>query len=243
MYSLRKYHKENRENLKTVVGFNRIRGIGKDESNNIYVVDSCNNQVVKLDNNLTPLRKTLTVGSLFQQPYGILITDEYIFLCGNKTSKIFIFHLNLDLYCETSANEILQDPMDITLFDGIYFVTTHAAIVAITFHFTTSSFTAKQIRGVIVNGKMENFRVDRRLRGICRDNEHLYVAEVGGRLLCLRYDKTNKQLHYVDSIDCSPVAVAHHSGTIYFCRKQKESFYIAKVTWCDKMDFEGIFKL
>ena len=228
--------------MATVVVFDRVRGIGRDKSDNVYVVESSNWRVLKFDTNLIPQRKTC---SIIQESYGIVVTDEYIIVCGHEENNISIFHPNLDLYCHIKPKSILISPTDITMLDGIYFVTAYAAIVAITIDFDKQTFDALKIGGMIDNHKFQQFNVKIQLRGICAGDKYLYVTETDGRLLCLKYDKEKKKLHYISSNRCSPINVAHHNGTVYFSRKtNRGDYYIAKVTEdYGGMGYEDLFKV
>ena len=231
--------------MATVVGFDRVRGIGKDNTYNLYVVDSSNWRVLKFDTNLIPQRKTCSTAKVIQEPYGILVTDKYIVVCGHEENKISIFHDNLDLCCHINPKNILISPTDITVLDGIYFVTAYAAIVAITIDFDKQTFDALKIGCMIENRKFQQFSVEIQLRGICAGDKYLYVTETTGRLLCLKYDKEKKKLHYISSMQCSPINVAHHNGTVYFSRKTSQGdYYIAKVTEdYGGMGYEDLFKV
>ena len=247
IYPLRKYNHKHKEK-ECVVGFDRIRGIGKDRKH-IYVVDSCKWQVVKFDSDLNPVRKTGTQAyvnvPLFKEPYGVFVTDKYVFVCASKENSICIFHPNLDLYCEIKNDDILLNQTDITMLNGTYFVTTHSAIVVININFDNGTYNAHQIKGMHHNGlPFEMFSKEKQLRGICTDDKHLYVAETNGRLLLLDYDEAKKQLHCIDSIQCSPIVVAYHNGTVYFCRKDKDGkFFIAKVIANYGADYKNIFQV
>ena len=243
-FTLQKYYKQSGTKMVPVVGFDRVRGIGRDKSDNVYVVDSSNWRVLKFDTYLIPQLKTCSTAKVIQEPYGILVTDEYIIVCGHEENKISIFHDNLDLYCHINLKNILMSPTDITMLDGIYFVTAFAAIVAITIDFDKQTFDALKIGGMIKNRKFKKLTGKKQLRGICAGDKYLYVTETTGRLLCLKYDKEKKMLHYISSIRCSPINVAHHNGTVYFSRKTSQGdYYIAKVTeHYGEMGYEDLFK-
>ena len=256
MYPLKKYNQKEKENMPTcVVGFDRIRGIAKDKENNIYVVDSLKWRVVKFDSDLNPEQKTCPVSTnsegnqayphLLQEPYGILVTDKYVFVCASKENSIYIFHPNLNLLFEIKNDDMLLNQTDITMLNGKYFVTTHSAIVVFNINFENETYNAHRINGMHYNGHpFEMFSKEKKLRGICSDNKHLYVAETNGRLLLLDYNETKKQLHCIDSIQCSPIVVAHHNGTVYFCQKDKDGkFFIAKVIANYGTDYEDIFQV
>ena len=243
MYPLRKYDQKEKEKMPTcVVGFDRIRGIAKDNKNNIYVVDSCKGQAVKFDCNLNP-------GSVFQTflplNYGILVTDKYIFICARTGNRICIFNPNNNIWWKIKHNIMLPNQTDITMLNGTYFVTTDSAIVVITINFDNGTYIAHKIKGMYYNSNnFEHFNQDKQLRGICSDDKYLYVAEKNGRLLILKYDEVKKQLHCIDSIMCSPIVVAHHNGTIYFSRKgNNEKFFIAKVIANNGTDYKDIFQV
>ena len=223
-----------------------MRGIGRYKSNTVYVVDSSNWRVLKFDTNLTPQRKTCSTPKVIQEPYGILVEDEYnIIVCGHEENKISVFSHNLDLYFHIKLKNILISPTDITVLDGIYFVTVYAAIVAITIDFGKQTFDALKIGGMIENRKFQHFNVEIQLRGICTGDKYLYVTETTGRLLRLMYDKEKKKLNYISSMQCSPITVAHHNGTVYFSRKTSQGdYYIAKVTEDNGgMGYKNLFKV
>ena len=244
-YTLQKCYKDNGVKIVTVVGFDHVRGISRDESDNIYVVDSVNSRVLKFDSDLTPLLKTCTTAKIFQEPYGIVVTDEYIIVCGHDENRITIFHHNLDVYCHKKTPKNLTKPTDITVLNGIYFVTAYAAIAAITIDFDAQTFEAVKIKGVYYNKTFRPFS-EAELRGICADGQYLYVTQLNSALLCLKYDRKSKKLYFISSIRCSPITVAHHNGTIYFSRTTKDDFHIAKVTKnCSEhdMSYEDLFKV
>jgi hypothetical protein len=111
--------------------------------------------------------------------------------------------------------DFLIDPTDIAMLGGMYFVTAEASIIVLDINFKKGSFTSRKIERMVVEGGTQSFREGVELRAICASDDYLYVAEKGGRLLCLHYDKTAQQLEHIDEIpSCSPVALAHHAGII-----------------------------
>ena len=242
-YTLHKCHMDG-TNIMTVAGFS---GIGRDDSGNTYIVDSLNSRVPKFDDRFTALRKTCSKSRVIREPFGILVTTDYVSVCANRENRICVLNHNLDLVFDIKQRGLIIDPSDITELDGTFFVTTYAAIVAIDINFQTRSFKARKIKKMMIDGaKPECFSDDKELRGICAHHQHLYVAEYKGRILCLRYDVSG-HLHYVDSIkDCSPLVVACHSGTVYFSRSTpKNESYIAKITKDEfgTLRYEDLFKI
>ena len=228
LYTLHKCHTDGKH-ITTIVGFNHIRGIGRDNSNNIYVVDSLNSRVIKFDSSFTPLRKM----SRIREPFGIHVTETgYVFICDNRNNKISILNEKMDLCYDINHRGLLIDPTDITELDGTYFVTTYTAIVAIDVDFQEKSFEARKIEEIMIDGKATPFSVENELRGICADHQYLYVTESRNRLLRLEYDVLSGQLKYAGSLnDCSPIVVASHNGVVYFSRTVPDGrCYISQVT-------------
>jgi hypothetical protein len=226
-YTLHKCHMDG-ENIATIVGFHHIRGIGRDKSGNTYVVDSLNSRVIKFDSSFIPTRKTTSI----REPFGIHVTNGYVFICDNRKNKMSILNDKLDLCYDINHRGLLIDPTDVTELDGTYFVTTYTAIVAIDVEFEEQSYRARKIEAFTIDGEEEAFSVDKELRGICADHQFLYVVESNSRLLRLEYDSLSGQLTYAGSLgDISPVVVSCHNGEVYFSRIAQDSrCYISKVT-------------
>jgi hypothetical protein len=226
-YTLHKCHMDGK-NITTIVGFHHIRGIGRDKSGNTYVVDSLNSRVIKFDSSFIPTRKTTSI----REPFGIHVTNSFVFICDNRKNKMSILNDKLDLCYDINRKDLLIDPTDVTELDGTYFVTTYTAIVAIDVEFEEQSYRARKIETLVIDGKEEAFSVDKELRGICADHQYLYVVESNSRLLRLEYDSIRGQLKYAGSLrDISPVVVACHDGEVYFSRIAQDSrCYISQVT-------------
>jgi hypothetical protein len=216
-------------------GFKHIRGIDKDSNNCCYVVDSSHKRVLKFDSNWNPLRRTsrnsTDYGTVLSEPFGILATQEYVFVCAYRNKQICIFDHELSLRYRITHNYLLSGPTDIAVFREIFFVTIKSSIIVFQIDFDSKTYKAIKMDSFVTNRKTENFKQALELRGICASKQYLYVAESSGRLLCLEYDFENSQLVYVDSIQkCCPVVVVHNAGTIYYSRRTIEGkFTIASV--------------
>ena len=224
----------------TLGGFGHIRGIakGKGKSNGYYVVDSTKKRVLKFDSKWTPVRRTSSRstahGTVLTEPFGILVTEEYVFVCAYRNHQICIFNHCLSLCYRIKHNCLLSGPTDITFFREKYFVTIKSAIVVFGIDFNTKRFTTKMIDSIYIsNDEPEQFNPDLELRSICASDQYLYVAEGGGvgRLLCVQYDSEHNRLVYIDSIShCSPVVVVHDAGKVYYSQRTSDgSFSISKV--------------
>ena len=216
-------------------GFKHIRGIEKDSNNCYYVVDSSHKRVLKFDSNWNPLRRTsqnsTEYGTVLSEPFGILATQEYVFVCAYRNKQICIFDHELSLHYRITHDYLLSGPTDIAVFCNTFFVTLKSSIIVFQIDFDSKTYKAMKMDSFVTNRKTEIFKQALELRGICACKQYLYVAESSGRLLCLEYDFENSRLVYVDSIPkCCPVVVVHDAGTIYYSRRTTEGkFTIARV--------------
>ncbi|CAI8037905.1 hypothetical protein GBAR_LOCUS21172 [Geodia barretti] len=216
-------------------GFKHIRGIEKDSNNCYYVVDSSHKRVLKFDSNWNPLRRTsrnsTEYGTVLSEPFGILATQEYVFVCAYRNKQICIFDHELSLHYRITHDYLLSGPTDIAVFRNTFFVTIKSSIIVFQIDFDSKTYKAMKMDSFVTNRKTEIFKQALELRGICACKQYLYVAESSGRLLCLEYDFENSRLVYVDSIPkCCPVVVVHDAGTIYYSRRTTEGkFTIARV--------------
>lgn len=163
-----------------------------------------------------------------------------------EKKRICVLHHDLTLYCDIKEKGLLNDPTDITTLNGRYFVTVESAIVVLKIDFQKRSFEAHKIeKMVMAGGCTESFSDELELRGICACSQYLYVAEASGRLLCLQYNPTGYKLNYIGAVpDCSPIAVAHYNGEVYFSQTTREGCFIAKVTHTQStMAYDTLFRI
>ena len=187
--------------------------------------------MLQFDKNWNPVRKTCTkAATLFSEPNGILVDTDYIYVCSNKNDHICVLDHSLTV-CYTIR--LSFSPIDITKFDGKFFVSTNAAIVML----DDVNFSAKTLRELKFDKMTRNgseLVLFRRceLRGICASDKYLYVTEKHrcGRLLCLEFH--NNHLKYISEIpNCAPNAVAYSDGSVYYSQGvYEEKFCIMKVT-------------
>ncbi|CAI8042478.1 hypothetical protein GBAR_LOCUS23575 [Geodia barretti] len=230
-------------------GFKHIRGIAK-YGKNFYVVDSLNRRVLKFDSKWNPVsrtsRRSTKNGLVLSEPYGIYINGEYVFVCARRSKKICIFDHELNLRYSIKHHHLESGPIDITFFDGKFFVTIKSAIIVLEIDFERKTYKICKKSGILMDNKPEPFNAGLELRGIAASDKYLYVTETGGRLLCLWYHPTNYQLVYTDSIpQCSPVVVVYDAGCVYYSRRKnkKGRFAISRVVHdssMNKMTYEDI---
>ena len=204
-----------------------VRGVGKDDHGNLYVLCSSNkSKVIKLDKNLNPVRKTSSsCGKYFGVAFGILVTPAYVFVCARLSQKICILDLNLKLlYCL----RVGFNPIGITKLHSRYFVASRGVIGVMEINFEQKKFQVKTYRNMKSDGGTECFKPNVEFRGICADENYLYVTErddsTGGRILCLEFDKKQFVLKYFYQTfckdckekKCCPIVITHHKGTIIY---------------------------
>ena len=224
-----------------------IRGIGMNNDDFIYVLCSgTNSTVVKVDRDLNPLQKSKN-SKYLSSSYGMLVTSDHVFATSFTAKTICILDLNLNhqFYLESSLH-----PYGIATDGSKYFVTFEAAIEVIDIHFEDKKYTSKKIECMrMANGKVEHFKAEIKLRGICVSNHYIFVTEgkkrggVGGRrLLCLQY-KEGGMLEMVAAQDtfnncnkdcleeCCPVVVVPHGNCVYYTQgSYNKPFHIIRVT-------------
>ena len=216
-----------------------VRGIGKDNNGFLYVLcSSTNSKVLKFDKELNPVRKTnKTCAEHFGMAYGILVTDEHVFVCARGNQKVCILDLDLNLQYLLKLD---FNPIGITKLNDKYFVTTKAAIGILDLDIENMKFRVK-MKTVL---STEQIKRGIALRGICSDNQYLYVTERddknGGRVLCLHYQENQLILKYVcrnscqdcKSKKCCPIVIAHHNGTIIYSQGSWErKFHILRLAY------------
>ena len=204
-----------------------VRGIGKDIHGYLYILcSSTSSKVLKFDNELNPVKKTSSqCGEYFGEAFGMLVTSEYVFVCAHVKQKICILDLDLTLH---HLLEVEFNPIGITKLHNKYFVATRGAIQVMDINFDEKNFKVKKYEKMKSDGKMDNFIPKVELRGICADDNYLYVTErdesSGGRILCLDFDEKDfilKYFHKNCCADCTenkccPIAIAHHNDMILY---------------------------
>ena len=234
-YSVRIFNKASGHEECKIIGFERSRGIATDKNNCIYVSDSVRNRLIKFNEEGEFL--LCTRDTVFNKPYGILATDEYIFVCDNTPDCIRILDHHMNLVYDISTQNLLSHPTDIA-FDGTsYYVTCKSFIAIIDINFSKKSFWVSTITKMSTCENCESDRNFKSLRGICTHNGYLYVTERQGRVLCLKYEKHPNILTLIGEIaNVSPMVIAQYDGEIYYSRKvidtsrSNYTFEIVKVT-------------
>ena len=217
-------------------GFKHIRGIAKDDKH-FYVVDSLNRRVLKFDSMWNPVRRTsrgcTKDGFVLSEPYGIYVHGEYVFVCARRNQKICIFDHELNLRYSIKHHHLESGPIDITFFDGKFFVTINSAIIVLEIDFESKVYKISKKSRFLVENKPEPFNEELELRGITASDQYLYVTENGGRLLCLWYHPKNCQLLYIHSIPrCSPLVVVCDARQVYYSRRTIEGrFAISRASY------------
>ena len=213
-----------------------VRGIGKDNYGFLYALcSSTYSKVIKFDEELNPVRKTnRNCAEHFGEAYGILVTDEHVFVCARVSQKVCILDLNLNLQYFLKLN---FNPIGITKLNDKYFVTTTAAIGILDVDIENMKFRVK------ICGEMKTFKPGIVLRGICSDNQNLYVTESdqinGGRVLCLHYQENQLILKYFYPNSCQdctrnfcPIVIVHHNDTIIYSQGSYEGkFHIRRLAY------------
>ena len=232
----------NRKTIATYPCFSFVRGIGKDQEGNLYVLCSgADSQVFKLDSNLKPLCKTHDRSAeYFGEAFGMLVTPDWVFVCSPNRKKVCILDLCLNHHFNLSS--LKYGPNGIAKQNDRYFVVSDHAVTVIDINFETKSFKENIFEDMIMNdGSTESFY---QLRGICATKEHLFVTEknmsTGGRLMCLKFDEG--QMKCVDAVYCAkncqscstkccPVVITHNNGKIHYCQgSYGEMFHILQAT-------------
>lgn len=210
---VRRYNRRNCAIDCNLAGFDLCRGIGTDNEGNLYVAESAKSRIVKFDNDLNAVCMTSSYDrTTFSRPFGILVTDQYVFACDSTEKQICIFDRNLNLSFKIKHN-LLRFPTDITAFNGKYFVTSKDEIVIIDIDFKKRKFKAHIINKMILT-KRDIAKSFKSVRGICASQHYIYVTERAGRVLCLEYNAQRVQLNYVAHLtDIFPAVIAHHDGT------------------------------
>ena len=171
-------------------------------------------------------------------PYGIHVHQNYVFVCDTKDHRVRVLDLELNHCFDISG---IQEPMDITYFKGLYFVTSrkinYGEIVILDINFANKRSTCASIT------KADKTNFGRRIRGICANDKYLYVTErghqdkpqQGGRILCLEYEDlhtlkcvsvfTTKDSHLPIDIACDD------DNEIYYSVADKENkkYFVAKL--------------
>ena len=210
-----------------------MRGIGKDNGGFLYVLccDTTDSHVLKFDSTFTPVRRTCkNAAEHFGEPYGMLVTSEYVLVCARAKKKICILDKELNFHRFIKCNDA---PIGIAKIEDKYFFTTEAAICIIDQHDIDKVKERVKVENfecmMTENGGTEPFKSQIELRGICANEKYLYVTErdtsVGGRVLCLEYHEGQLNLKSVYENTCQectppkrccPIVIAHHNGTIIY---------------------------
>ena len=172
---------------------------------------------------------------------NILVTDEHVFVCACANQKVCILDLNLNLRYFLNLS---FEPIGITKLNDKYFVTTRAAIGILDIDIENMKFRVKNCGEMKTGLNTKQFKRGIALRGICSDNQYLYVTERdqpnGGRILCLNYQENQFILKYFcrnscqdcKSKKCCPIVIVHHNDTIIYSQGSWESkFHILTLAY------------
>ena len=213
--------------------FENMQGIGGIEREYFYVVDNTNNRVLKFDWNWNHRQTTSKTvgGTLFNSPYGILVTGSNIFVCDTGNNRICIFDHTLNFVGDISCNNL--PTTDIAFFKDKYFVITKDSIVILDKDFKQE----ERICSMTSQNGDKKFDVEKGLRGICASSKYLFVTERYGRILCLEYAQNPIKLILVHQLpDCFPIVIAHHNERIFYSRSvnsEMNEYTIAEITISD----------
>ena len=166
--------------ISEVIGsFLRPRGIAVDNCGCVYVVDSGNNRIIKFNsNNMYVCSTTEDFPPLLHSPHGIVIVNDYVYVCDNGQDRIAVFDLELQML-HYSGDAIIRNPIGIAhdRSTGTFFVVGDPEWRLITFkHHPTRRGkeieVQKRIREKIGNRHLS------RLRDIAIENDYVYVTEI-----------------------------------------------------------------
>ena len=205
-----------------------IRGIGKDDAGNFYVLCSKpDSQVFKLNENFEIVQKSSNdYGEFLGEAYGMLVISEYVLVCANKEKYLCVLDLNLKLQHNLSLPFL---PVGIARFQNKYFVTGIAVIAVCDIDLVEGKIN-------VLYKESKPFTPMAKLRGICASDSYLYVVENdddksrGGRLLCLQLEERELKLVWEEkdfsgncrsecseiSKKCRPTVVVYHNETLYY---------------------------
>ena len=234
-----------KENVPDIIceGVLILRGIQYYDGS-FYVVDKGEQQVLKYSSNgeKTSLR-------CLNDPYGIYVHQKYVLVCDSKNHCVRVLNEELTLWFSIPD---IQEPMDITYFKGLYFVTSRysstGAIVILDIDLPSKTYTLK-----LLITEVDSISFCSHIRGICANNEYLYVAErgypleVGGRILCLEYDPSGCKLKYVsefttqDNTHLPLDIVCDSDNTVYYSARDEgnTNFFVAKLIHHPKGTMSG----
>ena len=237
-------------------GAGKLRGI-QYYGGFFYVVDKGEERALKCDGNGNILQNTES--NFLNDSYGIHVDKNNVFVCSAMDNNICVLdpkELNHRFFIPD-----IEKPMDITYFEGLYFVTSRqqrsGAIVILDIDFDKQKYTSTLINNADGN------RFGGRIRGICANGEYLYVTErgnpndphQGGRILCLKYERNPfpLSLWHKHKLRCVsvftpqehphlPIDIACDSeNTIYYSaqNKEKNEYFVAKLVEHPKGTING----
>lgn len=241
-YILRKCTYDGKQVHSTSAFNSFIRGIGKDNAGNIYVL--CYAEVIKMNKHLKVLEGTINdCAEHFGEAYGMLVTSDNVLVCSDKNDQITVLDLNLK-FC---YNVMLQrGPIVITKFHNKYIVTAKAAIGVIEIDFQNKLLLSESYFDHMRVGEIEvPFEPRHVLRGICASDRYIYVtriergSSIGLSMLCLQLEEENLKFICEENDSrnccrectgrCSPVVVFFHNNTIFYSQGSfGEMFHIIK---------------
>ena len=206
-------------NIPLFRGVGKLRGISFNE--NFYVVDRGENRILKYNESWEPLRKTCSKRFL-NDPFGIYVNNNWIFLCDSKNHCVRVLDRELD---HKFSIPHITEPMNITFFKQKFFVTSRelkiGLIVILDIDFCNQRYSRCDIE----------LATSKTIRGICGKDEYLYVTERDGRILCLKYETLCNihclQLYKLDHVyeltRNAPVDIVCDNKNIYYSGKSNDN--------------------
>ena len=195
---------------KYLTGFRGVQGIATDSLENLYVVDSWKNRVLKFDKNFKFMAKYTELYT----PFGILVIEEknstkrHVMVCDTNRNRIVV--LNDDMQYEGEINNI-PNPFDITKQDGLYFVAAQREIMTLDIQFNGSDIMSTKIGNTIITQNVFRSICSCKVNGITQ----LYITERYGKILYMKYQ--NNKLVLIDELPhLSPIVIATNGEKIFY---------------------------
>ena len=179
-------------------------------------------EVLKLDENLNPLRCTNKMSSKYlTTTYGVFVTSDRVLVCARDRKLICVLDYDLNHHFNATLS---FSPISIASIHGMFFLTTaDAGVGPIDINFKENKFRENRIlKQLKVETGYERFNPESFLQCICANGQHLFLTEIndkiGGRLFCLKFmgdelvlvavqDNSAQTYHQECEEMCSPVFV------------------------------------